>query len=185
MWLKNFIRHAHSFLHPLLALTPPVLFPAPGHATLATNEMLSSVLLIFFFFLKYNRCFQLVLGDYREASSKHLDVRWWGETSQFLSGCLQQLSLRLSSNELAWQREPEIVLVSASAELQTSQRMDIEKRMFSHTGKAVPRVQSNKGGWSRSPPSCKCMRWLGTRGFLSLRECSLNHLQLCPLTQER
>ena len=123
--------------------------------------------LSYWFFLKHNRCFQLELGDHSEAPSKHLDVRWWGETSQFLSGCLQQLSLGLSSNELVWQREP-VVLVSANAELQTSQRMHIEKIMFSHTGKVVPRVQSNKAGWSRSPPSCKCVRWLGIRGLLSL-----------------
>ena len=122
----------------------------------------------FFFFLKHNQCFQLVLGDHSEAPSKHLDVRWGGETNQFLSGCLQQLSLRLSSNELAWQREPEVVLASANAELQTSQRMDMEKRMFSHTGKVVPHVQSNKAGWSWSPLICKCMRSLGARGFLSL-----------------
>lgn len=120
------------------------------------------------FFLKHNQCFQLELGDHSEAPSKHLAVRWWGETSQFLSGCLQQLSLRWSSNELAWQREPEVVLVSANAELQTSQRMHVEKRMFFHTGKVVPRVQSNEAGWSRSPPSCKCVRWLGIRRFLSL-----------------
>lgn len=155
----NLIRCAHSasFLHPLPVLTPPALFPGPW--TCYFNYQWSVFLCPTDFFLKYNWCFQSVLRDHSEASSKHLDVRWWGKTSHFLSGCLQQLSLRSSSNELARQREPEVVLVGTNSDTQTSQKMGIEKRMFFHTGKVVPRFQSNRVRWSLSPPSYKYVRW--------------------------
>lgn len=77
-------------------------------------------------------------------------------------GCLQQFPL---SNELALQREPDVLLVGTDVDMQTSQEMRPENGTFLHTGKAMPPFIATESGEQLPAPSYKYMSGRALEGL--------------------
>lgn len=178
----NLIRCAHSasFLHPLLVLTPPALFPAPGHATLTTNEVFSSVLLTFFWntidvFSQYlGTTVKLPPSTWMSDDEEKRAIFSLDASSNFLSGRPVMSWPGRESQKLYWLAP---ILIH-----KLPRRWALRRECFFTLARLCLVFRATGLGDLCHLPAINM--WGGGYQKISLLEHNLNCLQLCPLKQD-